>query len=554
MLSSLYISNYALIDELEINFDQGFTILTGETGAGKSIILGALSLILGERAEIRSIRNKDAKTVVEATFDLTHFSELGDFFTANSIDFFEKECIVRRELSPSGRSRAFINDTPVNVSILKELTSQLIDIHSQHSNMLLSSAQFQLSVLDHIAGNGELLSTFAQEFKHYQTLKCDLEALQASYNQSKQEEDYICFQLEQLQSLALQENEDNELEARQQKLANVTEIKDCLWTVNEALDREENSIIDQLSTLSHQLSVAEKNLSEIEGLSERIESVVIELKDIAHTVAITNSELSDDPQTLAETEERLSNIYAQERKHSVDSVNELLEIQHRFEAQIATINNSDEAIAQKKIALEKQLKVLTLMAQQLSKARRQAATKFIAALKHDAQALGMKNLQFSIDFQEIEVCATGTDNVDFLFAFNKSQELMPVKNTASGGEISRLMLCIKSIIAKSMNLPTIVFDEVDTGVSGDIANRIGGVMKEMSQHIQVMSITHLPQVAAHGNQHLMVYKEDTGNTTLTHVKTLSSDEHVLEVARMLSGENINEASINNAKSLIEHCR
>lgn len=553
MLNRLYIANYALIDEMEIGFDDGLTILTGETGAGKSIILGALSLILGERAELRFIRDKSIKTVVEATFDLSNY-ELKDFFESNQIDYFEKECIARREISSTGRSRAFINDTPVTVAVLKELVTRLVDIHSQHSNMLLSSPRFQLSVLDHTAGNGELLTAYSKEFNKYQDLFHELESLKANFHKSRQEEDYIRFQLSQLAALELKENEDEELEALQRKLSNIAEIKENLWIVDSALNGEENSIIDQLTALSQRLSATENHLEDIAGMGGRIHSTVVELKDIAETIASIDGDLVDDPKQLEHINDRLNEIYSLEHKHNVASVNELLTLQYDLQGKISDIDNSEEHMKQKEAELKTQLALTTRLASQLSLERKKSAQEFIKKLVSDVQELGMKHLNFSIDFKPVALNAAGSDDVDFLFSFNKNQELMPVKDTASGGEISRLMLCIKAIIARSMKLPTIIFDEVDTGVSGDIANRIGGVMKDMSKHLQVLSITHLPQVAAHAGHHLMVYKEDSPHSTLTRVKKLTSHEHVLEVARMLSGENINEASINNAKSLIENCK
>lgn len=553
MLSHLYISNYALIDEMEIDFEDGLTILTGETGAGKSIILGALSLILGERTESRFIRDKSVKTVVEATFDLSNYA-LSDFFETNEIDYYEKECIARREIGTTGRSRAFINDTPVTVSTLKELITRLIDIHSQHSNMLLSSPHFQLSVLDHIAGDEELLATYSREFHRYQLLSRELGQLKSSYLKSMREEDYIRFQLNQLNSLELKESEDEELEAQQKKLSNVSEIKETLWKVDATLNGEENALIDQLASVGQQISTVEKNLGEIAGLGDRVHSTVVELKDISETIVSAASDLADDPGQLEYVNERLNAIYTLEHKHHVTSVEQLLAIQHDLQLKISEIDHSDERLKQKEAELAGQLELTKKLANGLSAARKKSAREFTSRLMTDAQELGMKHLNFSIDFTPVALNASGCDNVDFLFSFNKNQQLMPVKDTASGGEISRLMLCIKAIIARSMKLPTVIFDEIDTGVSGDVANRIGKVMKDMSHHMQVLSITHLPQVAAHAEHHIKVYKEDSGNSTFTRVRSLSSQEHILEVARMLSGENINEASINNAKSLIEHCR
>lgn len=549
MLTRLHISNYALIDELEIKFDNGLTIITGETGAGKSIILGALSLILGERAEARSVRNPEKKVVVEASFDISAYA-LEGFFAENEIDFWEEECIVRREISATGRSRAFVNDTPVTISVLKDLTSRLVDIHSQHSNMLLSKPAFQLSVLDSIADNKEVVSKYNVEYVCYKKLQEQLLEKQNEYEKSRAEEDYIRFQLNQFADLKLTENEDAELENLQKKLSNVSEIKQNLWQISSTLNGEENSILEQLKVVAQRIQSTERNLSEIEGMGERVQSALVELKDIAQSVSYVDDQLVDDPRQLEEVEMRLNSIYELERKHNAVSVNELLAIQHKFENQLSLIDNSENQIAEIEAKLKTQKAKVKELALALSETRKKAAQLFVADLQPLAQTLGMRNLAFDIKFTAIDYTANGADAVEFLFAFNKNQTLLPVKDTASGGEISRLMLCIKSIIARSMSLPTIIFDEVDTGVSGDVANKIGEMMGEICKRIQVLAITHLPQVAAHAHHHLMVYKADDENSTLTHVKALNEEEHVLEIARMLSGKDVNQAAIENAKSLI----
>lgn len=549
MLTRLYIANYALIDQLEIEFNDGLTIITGETGAGKSIIMGALSLILGERADTHAIRDRQAKTIVEATFDIKDY-RLNAFFDNNDIDYYEHECIVRREIGVNGRSRAFVNDTAVTVSVLRELTSHLVDIHSQHSNMLLSRPQFQLSVLDNIAGNASMLKTYSARYSHYKALQSMLRSQQESYNKGKAEMDYLRFQLNQFDELKLHKGEEDELEELQKKLSNVTDSKEALWKVETALDGEENSIISQLSTLSQVLANTENNLSEIAGLSDRMQSAVIELKDIAHSVMSVNDDLSDDPEQLEQVTQRLDAIYSLERKHNVKSVDELLDIEARYRRQIEEIDNSDERIGQLKHDIEVQEKELTSLSHQLSTRRKQAASDFVCQLLPLAQGLGMKNLKFDVKFIPVGYGPSGCDAVEFLFAFNKNQDLLPVQETASGGEISRLMLSIKTIIARIMNLPTIIFDEVDTGVSGDIASRIGDMMGDIAKHIQVIAITHLPQVAAHGMHHMKVFKTDAPDGTYTSVQVLNREEHVLEIARMLSGKDVNQAAIDNAKSLV----
>lgn len=549
MLTRLYIANYALIDQLEIEFNDGLTIITGETGAGKSIIMGALSLILGERADTHAIRDRQAKTIVEATFDIKDY-RLNAFFDNNDIDYYEHECIVRREIGVNGRSRAFVNDTAVTVSVLRELTSHLVDIHSQHSNMLLSRPQFQLSVLDNIAGNASMLKTYSARYSHYKALQSMLRSQQESYNKGKAEMDYLRFQLNQFDELKLHKGEEDELEELQKKLSNVTDSKEALWKVETALDGEENSIISQLSTLSQVLADTENNLSEIAGLSDRMQSAVIELKDIAHSVMSVNDDLSDDPELLEQVTQRLDAIYSLERKHNVKSVDELLDIEARYRRQIEEIDNSDERIGQLKHDIEVQEKELASLSHQLSTRRKQAASDFVCQLLPLAQGLGMKNLKFDVKFIPVDYGPSGCDAVEFLFAFNKNQDLLPVQETASGGEISRLMLSIKTIIARIMNLPTIIFDEVDTGVSGDIASRIGDMMGDIAKHIQVIAITHLPQVAAHGMHHMKVFKTDAPDGTYTSVQVLNGEEHVLEIARMLSGKDVNQAAIDNAKSLV----
>lgn len=549
MLTRLYIANYALIDQLEIEFNDGLTIITGETGAGKSIIMGALSLILGERADTHAIRDRQAKTIVEATFDIKDY-RLNAFFDNNDIDYYEHECIVRREIGVNGRSRAFVNDTAVTVSVLRELTSHLVDIHSQHSNMLLSRPQFQLSVLDNIAGNASMLKTYSARYSHYKALQSMLRSQQESYNKGKAEMDYLRFQLNQFDELKLHKGEEDELEELQKKLSNVTDSKEALWKVETALDGEENSIISQLSTLSQVLADTENNLSEIAGLSDRMQSAVIELKDIAHSVMSVNDDLSDDPEQLEQVTQRLDAIYSLERKHNVKSIDELLDIEARYRRQIEEIDNSDERIGQLKHDIEVQEKELASLSHQLSTRRKQAASDFVCQLLPLAQGLGMKNLKFDVKFIPVDYGPSGCDAVEFLFAFNKNQDLLPVQETASGGEISRLMLSIKTIIARIMNLPTIIFDEVDTGVSGDIASCIGDMMGDIAKHIQVIAITHLPQVAAHGMHHMKVFKTDATDGTYTSVQVLNREEHVLEIARMLSGKDVNQAAIDNAKSLV----
>lgn len=551
MIKQLHISNYALIDKLDIPFADGLTIITGETGAGKSIILGALSLILGERADSKAIRDTSAKTVVEATFDIGGY-HLEPFFKTNDIDWDEHECLIRRELSPTGRSRAFVNDTPVALTVLRELTTQLLDIHSQHSNMLLSQPAYQLSILDSIAGNGELLNNYRTAYKSYREAVKALDETQRAMEQLRQNEDYIRFQLDQLQTMQLQPDEDKQLEALQSKLSNITELKEALWSVENDLNSEENSILERLTAVAQRLEEAERNLSEVEGMSSRVRSALIELKDIAQSVGSIMDTLNDDPAELARIDERLNNIYTLQRKHNAQDVNGLIEIQHEYERQLGEIEHNDDIVEELKARVNACRDEGMKMASQLSDKRQDAAKRFGKELLALANPLGMKNIAFDVAFNTTDLTSSGTDSVEFMMAFNKNQQLTPVKDTASGGEISRVMLCIKTIIARHMRLPSIIFDEVDTGVSGDVANMVGEMMADIAHTIQVIAITHLPQVAANGDHHLRVFKADNEVETLTRVQSLDEQEHVMEIARMLSGKDLNQAAIENAKSLIKH--
>lgn len=551
MIKQLHISNYALIDKLDIGFNDGLTIITGETGAGKSIILGALSLILGERSDSKAIRDTSVKTVVEATFGIDGY-RLERFFKDNDIDWDEHECLVRRELAPNGRSRAFINDTPVQLNTLRELSTRLLDIHSQHSNMLLSTSAFQLSILDSIAGNSQLLEDYRKCYQEYREAVKQLETTQREIEQLRREEDYIRYQVTELQSKQLKPNEDQELEALQAKLSNVNELKESLWAVENQLNGEENSILERLSAVAQHLEEAERDLTDVEGMSSRVHNALIDLKDIAQGVSSTIDTLNDDPDELNRVDDRLNSIYTLERKHNVQNVNQLLDIQNEFERKLGEIEHNDDIIQELTSRVSATQQAATELAAQLTAKRQEAAKRFSKELLTLAMPLGMKNLAFEVQFTPTDLTVSGTDSVEFMMAFNKNQRPMPVKDTASGGEISRVMLCIKTIIARHMQLPSIIFDEVDTGVSGDIANRIGEMMLGIARNIQVIAITHLPQVAANGDHHLRVYKTDTEVETLTRVETLNPDEHVMEVARMLSGKDLNQAAIENAKSLIKN--
>lgn len=549
MLKLLRISNFAIIDNLEINFEKGLSIITGETGAGKSIMMGALSLILGEKVDFKSIRNTDRKSVIEAVFGIEEYG-LRPIFEADDIDYVSDECIMRREILPNGRSRSFINDTPVTLSVLRSVGMSLIDIHSQHSNLLLSQRGYQLGILDSIIENRELLASYAEEYKKYTSFSTRLDELRQLNARRKQEEDYLRFQLGQLQELSLTENEDADLEAEERKLSNISDIKTALWESEQLLSGENHSALGDIAAIRQKLERIADVCADVDDLPERVGSILIDLKDISRTISAIQNNLVDNPDELVRIQERLNAIYTLENRHKVASVNELLELQRDIATQLADIDSSDEEIAELEQLVATQRAKALAIAGELSEKRKAAARRFVRELLDVATPLGMRNLQFKIDFERVDMCRDGIDSVQFLFSFNKQQALMPVATSASGGEISRLMLCVKSIMARSMKLPTIIFDEVDTGVSGDIASRMGEMMKEISSTIQVITITHLPQVAVKGDCHYKVYKQDSADATFTSIKRMDKDERIREVAAMLSGEAIDDAALNNAKSLL----
>ncbi len=548
MLKRLYISNYALIDRLEINFQSGLTIVTGETGAGKSILLGALSLILGERAETKAVRDTSQKTIVEATMSICGYG-LQQMFEQADIDY-DDECIMRREVAPNGRSRAFVNDTPVSLAFMREVATHLVDIHSQHSNMLLADPQFQLSIIDSLANNASLRQQYNQKFIEFEKTQRLLKITTEEYEKERAEEDYIRFQLDQLKAMNLQPGEDELLEQEQQRLNNITEIKQKLWEVDNLLNNEQMSVIQNLKHIANNLQSVECLVPELQGMTERAQVALIDIKDMAETVSDAMENLQSDPEQLERVENRLNDIYDLERKHQVDTVDQLIAIQQDFDKRLRTLDKTDEQLRLLKELVDFNRTKAEVLANRLTDSRKQAAKVFEKQLVDKAKALALANLRFEVVFGETDLMPTGCDTVEFNMAFNKSQPLMPVKDTASGGEISRVMLCIKAIIAQQVNLPTLIFDEVDTGVSGDTASRMGEMMGEIAQNIQVIAITHLPQVASHSNQHLKVYKSDNDERTHTYVDSLDDEQHVMEIARMLSGRDVNRAAIENARALI----
>lgn len=551
MLKSLYISNYALIDTVDIDFHSGFNIITGETGAGKSIMLGALSLILGGRADLKAVRDSGKKSVIEAVFDVTGYPALKEYCVAHDIEWDDAVCILRREIAPAGRSRAFINDSPVTLDLLSHVAMQLVDIHSQHQNQLLTSAEFQLQIIDNLAGNAHLLRDYSKRFHIYRNAVKRLHETKKKIEQNRSDEDFTRFQLEQLDELKLKPGEQEQLEHDRDVLSNMTDIK---LTLNGALDALTNSSSNVLSLLGEASGYCEelaKILEDSDNISERLESARIEIQDIAETLTAYDSNLQADPDELEAIEERLNTIYSLEQKHRVDTVDQLIELREALREKLDQLENSSYTVEELEKEARRAKASAKELALELSVRRREEAIKFEEVLRATAVPLGMKNLQVKVNITTGELTSTGIDKVELLFAFNKNQQLMPVGGTASGGEISRLMLSIKSIIATKMKLPSIIFDEVDTGVSGDVANRMGQLMKSISENIQVTAITHLPQVASKGNAHYKVYKEDDDTSTYTRIKLLTPAERVDELAVMLSGSTVDEAARANARSLLE---
>lgn len=550
MIKKLSVSNYTLIDELHIDFSAGFSVITGETGAGKSIILGALSLILGQRADLKSLRRSDEKAVIEGVFDIASY-HLRDFFDENELDYDEGECILRREILPSGKSRAFINDTPVSLAQLKTLGEQLIDIHSQHQNMLLADSRFQLRVVDTMAGDAALLADYREHYRRWRERLQAYTRLQEENRSGREEEDYLRYQLAQLDEAHLQEGEQEELEVELQTLQHAEEIKNELAVLQEFLHAEETGVVSLLNATLSRMRALSRLYPEVDEWAGRLESDYIDLKDIASTVDRSQENLNMDPERLAWVENRLDTYYSLQQKHRLASAAELLALRDSFAERLTRIENYDEELAALKHEVDEAESQVRNLAEQLTRVRRQSAANISSTLTERVKPLGMPHLQFEIEVStRPQFDETGGDAIRFLFSANKNQPLQPVSEVASGGEISRLMLSLKALVAHAMALPTIVFDEVDTGVSGEIADKMARIMREMSRCMQVISITHLPQVAAWGQTHYRVYKSDTATATATHLVRLTDSERVEEIAHMLSGSSLTAAALDNARELL----
>jgi len=551
MLKQLSVQNYALIDHLEIDFSDGLTIITGETGAGKSVLLGALSLLLGQRADIQALNDKSKKCITEGIFSIKNYS-LKDFFYTNELDY-EAETTIRREISAEGKSRAFINDTPVNLNVLKELGEKLIDIHSQHETLTLNDSEFQLSVVDAYAQNAKLLGEYQSDYKKYKQIENTLNELIHKETQSKKDLDYYQFQFNELEEANLSSDDQIKLEQELETLTNAEEIKSNLSKAYNAFDGGENNILVSINAVKSIISSIAKYNPAIDEINNRLNSSYIEIKDIAVELENIENEITHDANRIEELNARLDNIYRLQHKHQVKTIDELLKIKDDLSNKLNDISSLEEQITLLNAELTKLKKELLQKAGQLSKNREGVIPKIEKEIKNLLSSLGMPNARLQIINEKTDnnnFNSTGVDKINFLFSANKGSELKKLNKVASGGELSRLMLSLKSLIAKLTALPSVIFDEIDTGVSGDIADKVGSIMQKMSDSMQVITITHLPQIASKGTTHLFVYKEEKNNKTFTRIKKLNKEERVQEIAKMLSTDNPTSAAIKNAKELL----
>ena len=552
MLKHLYIKNFTLIDELDISLYEGFSVITGETGAGKSIILGAIALLLGQRADSKTIKQGAEKCVIEAHFDLSHYN-MQAFFDENDIEYDADDCIIRRELTAAGKSRAFINDTPVALSMLKELGDQLMDVHSQHQNLLLNKQDFQLEVVDIIADDAAQLAKYQQTYTAYQAAEKELAELQAAIERNRENRDFLQFQYEELENAHLVEGEQEELEQRSDTMEHSEDIKSALYTTDNALSADQNGVIEQLRSSLSALRSIEAVYPEVGDLIQRIDSSYIDLKDVAHEISSLLESVDFDPAELDQVNNRLDRIYELEKKYHVDAIEALIEKREMLHQQLQAIENGDESLDEVKARVSQLEAQARKEAEALTKLRTKAAKKIEDEMQKRLVPLGMPHVRFSIQLTTIELGVNGCDRVSFLFSANTSTPLQPVSQVASGGEIARVMLSLKAMISGAVKLPTIIFDEIDTGVSGKTAEMMAQIMKEMGGHgRQVISITHLPQIAALGSVHYKVEKNETANGTTSKMRQLDADERIREIAQMLSGSDVSEAAIQNAKALLGH--
>ena len=550
MLKHLYIKNFTLIDELDIELRQGFSVITGETGAGKSIVLGAIALLLGQRADPKTIKYGADKCIIEAHFDLSRYG-MDDFFKDNDIENDPEDCIIRRELMASGKSRAFINDTPVQLTMLKELGERLVDVHSQHQNLLLNKQDFQLGVLDIIAEDSQQLAKYQEIFRQYQHVRQELEALKERIERDRQNADFLQFQCDELTQAGLVEGEQEELEQKNDTMSHSEEIKSALYDADNALGAEQIGVVANLRSALSSMKRIEKVYPAAEELVQRMDSSYIELKDISEEISGYLEDIDFDPSEMEAVVNRLDRLYDLEKKYHADSIGELIEKRDELRKQLDCIENSDEALhdlQQKLIALKESVDKEAVV---LTNIRSKSAKKIEKEMNSKLVPLGMPNVRFAIQMTTADLDINGQDKVAFLFSANASTPLQPVSQVASGGEIARVMLSLKAMISGAVKLPTIIFDEIDTGVSGKMAEKMAEMMQEMGEHgRQVISITHLPQIAALGSTHYKVEKKETATGTTSSMSELTAEQRVLEIAQMLSGSDVSEAAIQNAKQLL----
>lgn len=550
MLKDLDIRNYTIIDHLHVQFHQGFSVITGETGAGKSIILGALSLLMGNRVESNVVRAAEKKCVIEANFSIKG-NDFTDFFSDNDIEYDAEECIIRREISANGKSRGFINDTPVLLQQMKQLGDMLLDIHSQHQNLLLRKENFQLNTLDVFAQNQSLLTDFHSAYGAFVQARKQMAEEEQRIAKAKENEDYLRFMLKGIEEANLSEGEEENLESEIILLSHAEEIKERLFRIDELMAGNE-SIIEKLKQVEAELSHISNLPTFSPDLEARIDTLTIEAKDIEREINTQLNKVDFDPALLDLKQERMEMIVSLKKKHHVESISDLLKLQHNIASQLQQIDNSEELLEQSKKEVVKSQMVCEDLAKQISTRRKKAGKEMEKIMATELAQLGIPKVQFKIDITSKELSSDGNDNVSFLFSANRNMPVQPISQVASGGEISRVMLCLKSLISNAQNLPTIIFDEIDTGVSGAIAEKMAQIMRDMGQgKCQVISITHLPQIAAMGQYHYRVSKTDTDNGTISNMTQLSQDQRIEEIAQMLSGANVSASARENAKHLLK---
>ena len=549
MLTSLSINNYALIDKLSIDFSNGFSTITGETGAGKSILLGALGLVLGKRADLTSLKNKEEKCIIEGHFSIEKYA-LKDFFELNDLDY-EEVTIIRREILPSGKSRAFVNDSPVNLQTLVELSEYLLDIHSQHQTRELTEEQFQFQIIDAVASNQNLLVDYRHKLKNYKSLLNTVEQQKELYAEGLKEQDYLAFLYTELEQAKLIDGEQEEMEIQLEKLNNVELIKEQLEKSLLLSDNEQFGILQQIKEFKIAIQKISQFSSEYALLYERIESISIELKDIVNELNLFSDSVDNDPERLAFISQKLQLIYTLQKKHQVNTIGELLQIQQELNGKVSYLETLEKSILGLENQIQKEQTILIDLAKNIHFNRKNSLPRLTKMLISILSQLGMPNVQFNIELTFSDTFfSNGKDTIQFLISTNKGSDFGLLKKVASGGEMSRIMLAVKAVLAQYSSLPTLIFDEIDTGVSGEIANKMGDIMKEMSKNMQIFAITHLPQIAAKGNFHYKVFKSDLGDKTKSEIILLNNDERIIEIAQILSGNSLSDSAINHAKALL----